>query len=582
MKNAVTVLLAVSLFTSPIAAVEERIGPEIVLDFGNPYVTGGPAVASDGLGAFVVWIADNELRGARVDGAGNVSGPFVLATSTTGRMRDDPAVASGGHGALVAWAEEGDRYADINVLLLDADGRPIHSGPFTINRSSRRQVGLHVGVAFDGFMYHVLWQRFAGSKPRNYTQRVGTDGSLWMRRTSVKVRNMTRYPYEPNIACLGSGQCLITWRVSAGADHVQGARLAGDELIDREVLRLLNDTREHDVVAGDDQYLVLAARSLSPCGQSQCPMTAAAARVGSDGTAFEFNGFSVDNDPGGPELHFIAGVGAAFDGENYLATFLAKWSTDCAYDAFGARVAADGTVTNPDVPGSVVSDGNAALKIDIAATRAAAVAAWSDRRDVSGCAEFIARSVRAQLVFPHEPAALPMRDIGAIGTLSLAEQQALRFVVGTPGLDSGTASVAVTNMPAGAVFDAATRTFQWLPHANQSGTHAGVHFEASDATQTISEDVTIEVSEGSLSICGTVDFLGVPQSNVALRLKGGGGKPRTVLSDADGRFCFFHLIQAEYKLGLDKLSRRDFVAERLAVVVSAGDVDDVVVAVRRR
>jgi hypothetical protein len=579
MKNASAVLLAVCLFSSPIAAVEERIGTEIVLDFANFYVTGGPAVASDGLGAYVVWIADDELRGARIDGAGTVNGPFVLATSTNGRMRD-PAVASSGHGALVAWAEEGDRSSDINIILLDTDGQPVHAGSFTIDRHGKP--ALHVHVAFDGFMYHVLWQRSANGRPRNYTQRVGTDGSRWTRRTSIKVGGMTRYPYEPDIACLDNGQCLVTWLVRAGAEQVQGARLLGDELIDSDVIRVLNDAGEYDVVAGADQYLVLATRSQSPCGQSHCPVTAAAARVDSDGTALEFDGFAVDNDPGGPDLHFVAGVSTAFDGQNYVATFMADWSPTCAYNVFGARIASDGTVSNPDVPGSVVSEGNAAVRIGIAGIRAAAVAAWNDRRDASACTEFIGKSVRAQMVFPHDPPPLPVRNIGTIGNLAVAEQQALRFVVGTPGLDPGTTSVAVTNMPAGAVFDAATRTFQWLPYANQSDTYSGVHFEASDATQTISEDVTFEIAEGSLSLCGVVDLLGVPKPNVAVRLKGGGGKPRTVLSDADGRFCFFHLIQAEYNLTLDRLSRRDFVAEPLSFVVADGDVDGLILSVRPR
>jgi hypothetical protein len=144
--------------------------------------------------------------------------------------------------------------------------------------------------------------------------------------------------------------------------------------------------------------------------------------------------------------------------------------------------------------------------------------------------------------------------------------------------------VTVSNLPDGAVFDAATRTFQWFPYANQAGSYAGIHFEASDVTQTISEDVTITITEGSLSLCGVVELAGsgAPTPNVALRLKGGGGKPRTVLSDADGRFCFFHLIQAQYKLALDKLSRRDFVGERQNVVVSSGDLDGVVFVVRPR
>jgi hypothetical protein len=191
--------------------------------------------------------------------------------------------------------------------------------------------------------------------------------------------------------------------------------------------------------------------------------------------------------------------------------------------------------------------------------------------------------VRAQVAFAHAPAPpLPVRNIGAIGPLSLAEEQSVSFTVGTPGLDPGTTALSVSDMPAGALFDAATRTFQWRAYPNQSGTYAGIHFEASDATQTISEDVTIVVAEGSLSICGTVEFFGAPMPGVALQLKGSGVKPRSVLSDSTGRFCFFHVSQSTYKLGLDKLSRRDFNAQRQSFIVTGADVDGLVVAVRRR
>lgn len=579
MKRLTPVLVAWCLFALPAGAAEERLGPEILLDVTAGLVTGQPAVASDGLGAFVVWIADNELRGARVDGAGNVNGPFLLATSTTGDMRGDPAVASNGRGALVAWGEVGDRTADINVMLLDIDGSPVHAGPLTIDRSSASQLPFDVGVASDGFIYQVLWQRYREGKVKNYTQRVGTDGSRWTRKTRIRARGMARYPYEPEIACLGTGQCLVTWQ--AGNTRIEGARLAGDKLIDSQALDLLHNGNRHDLVAGPAQYLIVATQRDYTCTESPCAVTAAVARVGSDGAGLDIDGLPIDN-PLGPGPSFVHGVSGAFDGENYIATFLSEWSASCGYNAYGARVSPAGTVTNPDSPGSVVTDAQGALSIGVAATRAAAVAAWGDRRDPSTCGPFLARSVYAQTGFAHALSPpLPVRDIGSIGALALAEEQTLRFTVGTPGLDPGTTSVNVTNLPAGALFDEATRTFQWRVYPNQAGTHAGIHFEASDATQTISEDVTITVAESSLSICGRVDFFGVGMPNVALQLKTGGAKPRTVLSDADGRFCFFHLVQKAYKLRLDKLSRRDFTAQQQSVLVD-GDVDGVVVAVRRR
>ena len=91
----------------------------------------------------------------------------------------------------------------------------------------------------------------------------------------------------------------------------------------------------------------------------------------------------------------------------------------------------------------------------------------------------------------------------------------------------------------------------------------------------MSEDVTIDVTEGSLSLCGTVDGGNGAVPGVAIKLKGGHGKPRVGVSDATGRFCFYFLIQAEYKLKLAPPSTRQFRGDALHVLVGASDVTNV-------
>ncbi|MCB1124993.1 MAG: pre-peptidase C-terminal domain-containing protein, partial [Verrucomicrobiae bacterium] len=51
-----------------------------------------------------------------------------------------------------------------------------------------------------------------------------------------------------------------------------------------------------------------------------------------------------------------------------------------------------------------------------------------------------------------------------------------------------------SNLPPGAAFDPATRTFSWTPAAGQAGNYPGVHFEVSDGTFTDSEDITLTVT----------------------------------------------------------------------------------------
>lgn len=587
MQRLVLVFCAALLAPSALRA-DERIGPEIlVVDLPIGNIRGGPVATSDGLNVFIAWQTDAKVFGARIDGAGNVDGPFVL--SPAAGANGDLGIASNGRGALVAWAElPYQQDARVNVALMDVDGRPLQAQSFMIDRGGGITPA-NVRVGFDGVHYRVLWQRarrgYNASEPRTYTRRIGPDASAWSKKLPVKVRNMTRYPYEANLACLTDGQCLVTWQFSTGADIVQGVRVAGDAVIDNEVINLMDKAHYHDVVAGDDQYLVVALQPHRGCGQPQCPVTVAAARVDSDGNALDPNGITIDNPIPGV-IPYAAAVRADFDGENYLVNFMSEPAFSvgqlCGWNSYGARVTPDGAVINPDIPGSVISDANRVKDIDIASTRTAAVAVWADQRDGFHCYE--TPSLRVQVAFPHTPAtSLPLRNIGSIGTQSVAEQQTLRFTVGTPGLDPATTTIAVTNAPEGALFDEATRTFQWVVYPNQSGTYGGIHFEASDASQTISEDVTINVAEGSLAICGYVDDLsGGTVPNVALRLKGGGGKPRTVTSDADGRFCFFQVVQGAYRLTLDRESSRDFVRVRQTVIVNDGDVRNVAVPARPR
>jgi hypothetical protein len=54
---------------------------------------------------------------------------------------------------------------------------------------------------------------------------------------------------------------------------------------------------------------------------------------------------------------------------------------------------------------------------------------------------------------------------------------------------------AASNLPSGATFNAATRTFTWTPSYAQGGSYPSVHFQVSDGTISAFEDVTIIVMQ---------------------------------------------------------------------------------------
>ena len=53
-----------------------------------------------------------------------------------------------------------------------------------------------------------------------------------------------------------------------------------------------------------------------------------------------------------------------------------------------------------------------------------------------------------------------------------------------------------SNLPSGATFTPATKTFSWIPASDQSGVYTEVHLQVSDGSLTDSEDITITVATG--------------------------------------------------------------------------------------
>ena len=81
-----------------------------------------------------------------------------------------------------------------------------------------------------------------------------------------------------------------------------------------------------------------------------------------------------------------------------------------------------------------------------------------------------------------------------IGAKSVDEESALTFTVSASDADGDSLAYSVSNLPAGASFNTATRVFTWTPADGQAGTYA-VTFDVTDGYLTDSESVTITVNE---------------------------------------------------------------------------------------
>jgi hypothetical protein len=88
--------------------------------------------------------------------------------------------------------------------------------------------------------------------------------------------------------------------------------------------------------------------------------------------------------------------------------------------------------------------------------------------------------------------------LNSIGSKTGTEGQQLSFQVSATDSDGDPLTFSASNLPLGASFSPATRTFSWTPGFTQAGVYPGVHFEVTDGPASDAEDIQITVSEGTL------------------------------------------------------------------------------------
>ncbi|MCK5217704.1 MAG: PKD domain-containing protein, partial [Methanosarcinales archaeon] len=82
-----------------------------------------------------------------------------------------------------------------------------------------------------------------------------------------------------------------------------------------------------------------------------------------------------------------------------------------------------------------------------------------------------------------------------IGNKIVCEDSLLEFSITSVDPDGNEITYSAFNLPGGAMFNATTRTFSWIPSFGQAGLYPGVQFIASDEELTSSENITITVME---------------------------------------------------------------------------------------
>ena len=101
--------------------------------------------------------------------------------------------------------------------------------------------------------------------------------------------------------------------------------------------------------------------------------------------------------------------------------------------------------------------------------------------------------------------------LAAIGNKTVNEGQSLTFTISATDPDGDNLTYSASNLPSGATFTPATRTFSWTPSYTQAGTYANVHFQVSDGSLTDSENITILVIDNTPPRITNVSTINIDQ-----------------------------------------------------------------------
>ena len=600
-----------------------RVSDDYVDDTVPP---GGVPVVGDGRGVFMAWerapSLPAQLYAARVDGAGNVYGPYLIHTNQSSNSvayHKYPAVAFDGANYLVVWNNWETIYSyprmknrnTVMAMRVSPSGDVLDPTPIVLMTHEDRgdQWVFDIAAGWDGDAYTVMWGQVSSRSNRGnvYARRVGADGTLrgkakrlYPNRTT-RISNHSRW-IEPRLACV-PGSCLFVWAYRSGAtssagyylDDVYSVRLDGGALADSNATHLIAGVNVGlgypEIATNGGDYLIMAGKVVE-CSGALCGEDLLAARVNRSGSL-------IDSTP--TRLNAtspLTGVGGFYltsDGENYLVSFLGGGSR-FGRQIFGFRVGPDlqpidgespGALLLPESLGTVPNSFGSSMAAAITGTPTHAIVTWTDTLnfDPSSSTVTWTNPISVQSVFPRAlPAGFPTRTIGAIGSLSAREREPIHFALTAPSLDPATTTFSASGLPSGALLDP-TGLFLWTPTGNEAGAYSGVHFEATDGTQTVSEDVTITVAEASLSLSGTVTVSGgAAAPGVGLKIGGPGVRGWTVVTDGGGNFRVEDLAPGNYTLRLDGPTRKQYVATPATTQVAVGsaDVDGISIVVSPR
>jgi hypothetical protein len=326
-------------------AIDPVISPEFGMDepvFAPRAATElfSPAIASNGGDYLVVWATRAfGLYGSRVTSSGLVVDIMPIMINRTGADHRKPVVACNGGDYLVVWEDDRNRYTtgpDIFATRVSADGRVADTNGAPIIVASGAQ--WRPAVAGNGDEYLVVWEDGDVFTNSIVAARVGADGRVIS--ANLTIREPTTFHSNPAVAANGSNY-LVVWsdvRNPATVADIYGSRVTGSgAVVDPggvPICLAREPQLNPSVAANGDNYLVVWS-DRRPEG------SVFAARVQSDGTVVETNGFAISRFASLFDAPVVAAKGSEF------FVVWSDWRNAADFtesDLYGARVSGNGAL----------------------------------------------------------------------------------------------------------------------------------------------------------------------------------------------------------------------------------------------
>ena len=329
-----------------------------------------PAVAFNGENYLVAWRdSANKIRCSRVSPDGAVLDPAGTVVYNAAASHG-PEVSSSGSDFLVVWDADYSR----QIFGARVTGSGVVLDNITISHPTHGY-RYYPKVAYDGTNYLVVWHDSRDGRVWDqysvHACRVSPSGAV-LDTPSIRVSAVTSYSHDnqfPSVASDGNS-FLVAWETNVtGPWGVRFTRITGDGIVLDSSGVMLNQegdvARTPSVAFDGTNYLVTWSGG---AGLADIE----GKRVSPDGVVLDRTPIAVSSAPDVQEQPQVA-----YDGVNYVAVWQDLRSG--SYDVYGARIAPDGTVLDPDgfpvchaennqeVPGLAAGPGNLLV-------------AWQDKR----------------------------------------------------------------------------------------------------------------------------------------------------------------------------------------------------------